>query len=642
MCGITGYINFHTKPVSGSKAILSMLKAQKHRGPDDSGIRAFSLYSGISIELPVNVPVTIEDNLEGILGFNRLSILDLSFNGHQPMASPDQKVLLALNGEIYNAFTFKKELKNWGYDFKSTTDTEIVLALYLKYGFEEMLSRLNGMFAIVIADLKTGKLYIARDRFGIKPMYYIANEKLLAFSSELKSFKYLPDFTFRLDENQLDEYLLYRNNLTGTLFNDIQSLEPGYFLTYSHNCGLLKQRFFDINEYFRIDNNNDNFNTIEKQIELKLSLSVQSQLMSDVKLGCQLSGGIDSSIVTYFANQNSNKGQFESVSVIFNDNRFSEEKYIDKVAGKLQIDSHKFLLDSAYYLQNIEKATWHLEAPINHPNTIGIYLLSQRAKEYVTVLLSGEGADEVFGGYRRFYDIIYPYWNKKILSNFKNNLKYPKNLLTYFNSINRAITATAFIHPAIASNLLPGFDLIRASKSRNLLYKSLNGTVFDKQVKYEIQTYLPDLLIRQDKMSMAHSIENRVPFLDNEVVAGSFSIPQKYLLSRKSAEGYNTEKYMLKKIAARMFDSRFAFRNKMGFAIPYREFFNDKNFNQYLQDKLLPGIRQRGIMNHSLIAIWMKNISTLQFQQLESLWIAITFEIWASIYLDNHYEISNP
>jgi len=332
-----------------------MLRVQKHRGPDDSGIRAFSLKNSTSLELTVNEAGQIDRDYEAVLGFNRLSILDLSMNGHQPMASPDEKVILTLNGEIYNAFDHKKELTDWGYRFKSTTDTEIVLALYLKYGFRGMIDRLNGMFAIVIADLREGKLYIARDRFGIKPMYYISNSEILAFSSELKSFNYLDNFRFQLEEKQLNEYLIFRNNLEGTLFKDIHSLEPGHYLSFTHSTGLSKHRYFDVNQYTRETVNDMSFESLEKQLGNGLGKSVKSQLMSDVKLGCQLSGGVDSSLVTWFARQNSNKGQFESVSIVFDDPRYSEEKYIDRVADQLKIDAHKFQLESYYYLQHISK-----------------------------------------------------------------------------------------------------------------------------------------------------------------------------------------------------------------------------------------------------------------------------------------------
>ena len=611
-----------------------MLQVQKHRGPDDSGIRAFSLRFGTSKELGVNKVSAIDGDFEGILGFNRLSILDLSENGHQPMVSPDGNVILAFNGEIYNAFDFKEELEDWGHKFKSTTDTEVILALYLKYGFEEMLGRLNGMFAIVIADLAKQEMYIARDRFGIKPMYYIETDELFAFSSELKSFKYLDGFKFGLNEEQVDEYLLFRNNIQGTLFKGVESLEPGHFLVFKHGRAIVKNRYFYIEEYSRTNVIDGDISSYGRRLEDWLSNSVKSQLMSDVKVGCQLSGGIDSSLVTWLANRKSDKGQFEAVSIVFNDPRFSEERYIDRVTKGLDIPGHKFLMEQNYYLDNFEKATWHFESPINHPNTIGIYKLSQRAKEYVTVLLSGEGADEVFGGYGRFYDISFPYTPNRFLHEIKNNRKHLTGLMEYFDPVNRAVMATAFMSPFMAAKLKPGFNKEKASANRKDVYEKLSGSLFDKQVKYEMLSYMPDLLIRQDKMSMAHSIENRVPFLDNAVVENAFTIPEKYLLLRRSKEGYNTEKYLLKKMTAKTFGNEFAFLDKMGFGIPLREFFIEDKFKSYLNEKILPGIKSRGLFNDKLPAYWFANIDKIRYDELEALWIMVAFEVWAEIYLD--------
>ena len=615
-----------------------MLKVQKHRGPDDSGIRAFSLESGRSTEFSSEQPEVVEAKYEGMLGFNRLSILDLSKNGHQPMVSPDGTVLLTLNGEIYNAFDFKDELEVWGYKFKSTTDTEVVLALYLKYGIEGMLERLNGMFAIVIINLSDKELYITRDRFGIKPMYFVQTKDTFAFSSELKSFRFIEGFKFNLDESQLDEFLLFRNNIRGTLFQDIHSLDPGHYLLYRPGSRLIIKRYFDINSYTRTHRALGDLDHYSENLETWLGNSVQSQLMSDVKLGCQLSGGIDSSLVTWLANRNSQKGEFESVSIVFDNERYSEEKYIEHVQQRLDITSHKFILNSDYYLDNFEKASWHLEVPVNHPNTIGIYKLSQRAKDHVTVLLSGEGADEVFGGYSRFYNIGYPFRARLVLHEIRKNLKQPGKILNYLNHEQRAIMATAFMTPDIAGKLWSSFDLKKAMDVRRNLYKGLGGSMFDRQVKYEMLTYLPDLLIRQDKMSMAHSIENRVPFLDNEVVKNSFTIPEKYLLLKKSPEGRNTEKYLMKKMTANTFGKEFAFRDKRGFGIPVREFFLDKRFSEYLHEKVAPGIKERGIFNERLISRWLDDVSKIRHQELEALWVIIAFEIWASIFIDHSYE----
>jgi len=621
------------KPVADTGIILNMLRVQKHRGPDDSGLRAFSLKQGVSSELKVDGPARLQESFEGILGFNRLSILDLSMNGHQPMVSPEGNVILALNGEIYNAFDYTEELQSWGYKFKSTTDTEIVLALYLKYGFNEMLLRLNGMFAIVIVDLNLKTLFIARDRYGIKPMYYIVNDNTLGFSSELKSFGQLEGFNFQLDTTKLDEYMIFRNNLYGTLFKNIQSLGPGHYLEYNSEKGIITKKYFDVDAYSRLDPGPAGFEEYSRGIEKWLGQSVRRQLMSDVKLGCQLSGGIDSSLVTWLANRNSNKGNFESVSIIFENENFSEEKYIDEVSNVLGIVSHKFLLNSSYFVDNIEQATWHLESPINHPNTIGIYKLSQCAKQYVTVLLSGEGADEIFGGYERFFNIQYPYNRKKILDEIFLNLSQPAGLLRYLNHQYRAIMATSYMLPATALKLKHEFSLGNATDSRLSLYRSLSGTLFDRQVKYEILSYLPDLLVRQDKMSMAHSIENRVPFLDNELCQSSFTIPQKYLIMNKSPEGNDNEKYLLKKVAASTFGNEFAFRRKMGFGIPMKEFLSDRKFVEYLNDKVMPGIKRREVFDHKLAATWLSRLDTIGYQELQALWVIISFEIWASIYL---------
>ncbi len=637
MCGITGYINTNSKSISDSSRIISMLQIQRHRGPDDSGIRAFNLKTGRSKAFNSQEVSNIEDGLDGVLGFNRLSILDLSANGHQPMVSPNGKVILAFNGEIYNAFDYKQELTDWGYVFKSTSDTEVVLALYLKYGLQGMLSKLNGMFAIVIADLDKQELYVARDRFGIKPMYYVTTGNTFAFSSELKSFKYLEGYSFSLNASKLDEYLLFRNNINDTLFDGIKSLKPGHFITYTQGGNLSIKQFFNVNDYNREIPEVVSLQQEQQKLESYLDKSVQSQLMSDVKLGCQLSGGVDSSLVTWLANKQSKSGNFESVSIVFDDERFSEEKYINEVRDALDITAHKFLLDSDYYLDHFEDATWHLEAPLNHPNTIGIYMLSQRAKEYVTVLLSGEGADEVFGGYERFYDIKYPYGGLNLLRQIKNNIKQPSQIFDYFNEANRAVMSTAFMQTDLAQVLRPQFNKQKAAMDRKSLYANLTGTRFDRQVKYEMLSYLPDLLIRQDKMSMAHSIENRVPFLDNEVVNHSFTIPENHLLSRKNGNGTNTEKYLLKQMTADVFGHQFAFRDKMGFGIPLREFFLKDKFNQYLNDKILPGVKSRAIFDNKTVNSWVGNIKGLKPRELEALWVVIAFETWASVYLDGNY-----
>ena len=630
MCGIAGYYNFNASPIKSNNEIIEMLEVQRHRGPDDSGIVFFNLNNKTSKEVEYRNSENLKNDFEGVLGFNRLSILDLSYHGHQPMMNDKKNVILTLNGEIYNAFDFKDELIEDGFKFKGTSDTEVVLYLYLKYGLDKMLSLLNGMFAIVIVDLRVSEIYIARDRFGIKPMYYFHNKKQFGFSSEIKSFYKIRGFKATLNKELLDEFLIFRNTRNQTLINEVEILPPGYYLILNGKGETSLKNFFNINAYQRRSVEKKDLKSLIKDVNTTLRKSVKRQLISDVKLGCQLSGGVDSSIITYLANNLKKNKNFESVSIILNNPNYSEEKYIDKVAKQLEIEAHKFVMDADYYLNHLKRVTWHLEGPINHPNSIGIYLLSQQAKKYVTVLLSGEGADEVFGGYNRFHQMKFRYrlpFFKGLIKSFPKPIEYLKD---YQNIAFQAITGITFMSFKIAKNLKPDFDIKKAIAPRLDLYNKLTGSLFDKQVKYEMATYIPDLLIRQDKMSMAHSIENRVPFLDNEVVERSFNYPENQMIKRKK----NHEKYLLKELSSDFFGADFAYRNKMGFGIPLRDFFKDKKFKLYLLNELLPSLIKRELFDAPQLIRLFNKIDKLDFKEMDTLWILITIEIWLQEFID--------
>ncbi|MBL7873741.1 MAG: asparagine synthase (glutamine-hydrolyzing) [Cyclobacteriaceae bacterium] len=635
MCGIAGYFYKSGSLISDTAEINEMLKLQQHRGPDDAGVRGFSLRSQHSVEFSMGQTTQSLHAQEGMLGFNRLSIQDLSVNGHQPMCSSDEKVILVFNGEIYNATDYRAELETAGYHFRGHSDTEVILYLYLRYGFDGMIKRLNGMFALVLIDLHQQTLTIARDRFGIKPMYIFERGDCVAFSSEIKSFLALKEFQFVLNVDLLDEYLLFRNTLDQSLYRGVVSLEPGTYRIYKPGLTQTTHKFFTINSYQRHETNETEEQARKRMYE-RLYESVQGQLISDVKLGCQLSGGVDSSLVTALAKKSTSHNQLETVSVVFNDPRFSEESFIDQVSAQLQVTSHKFLLESSYYLGNLEKATWHFENPLNHPNTIGIFFLSQRAKEFVTVLLSGEGADEVFGGYDRFAWIQHPYhWRYVAQAARRSNGAWMEFCKHYSSEEGRAILSSAFMAPATARLLKPDFKLDRAIDQRKEIFKNLSGSTFDKQVKYEMKTYLPDLLLRQDKMSMAHSIENRVPFLDNELVRDSFSVASQHMIGSKG----NTKK-ILKGIATDIFGESFATRPKQGFGIPLRSYFEDAQFHSYLRESVLPGMRQRDLFNSSHVEKWLDSVSTIPMHQVEALWIMFAFEIWMQQFSRYQHESS--
>jgi asparagine synthase (glutamine-hydrolysing) len=630
MCGFTGFYNLNKSTEDNNHAIREMIAIQKHRGPDDSGIVGINTqdknYELISTDEKANFHTP--KNL--LFGFNRLSILDLSPNGHQPMVSPDGQVILMMNGEIYNAFDYKEELSEKGHVFKSTTDTEVVLNLYLEHGMNEMISKLDGMFAIAIYDFNLDALFLARDRFGIKPLYFLQEGNRLAFASEIKSFKRLPNFKFEADYTNLDEFLLFRNVINSTLFKNISNCKPGTYI-------VVKGKKVETHEFYNIDKEGTNPIGIENsliELEEALKKSVQSQMISDVKLGCQLSGGVDSSLVSYYASKNLDKGNLETISITFKDEKYSEEKYIDFVTKNLDLRAHKYEMDADYYFDVIEKATWHFEHPINHPNTIGIYLLSQHAKKHVTVLLSGEGADESLAGYSRFVKAIK---NTIFTRSFFGDLKQNKNdiydyLSASLNPEKRMIMETAFSSISTAKKLKPSFQLNSAILNRRNSLKKLTGSVNLIQRKYELLTYLPDLLMRQDKMSMAHSIENRVPFLANRMITASLNIKGDALIA--THKNKLESKKVLKDIAAKKFGEQFAYRDKMGFGIPLRSFMASEVFQKKWINTIEPSIQKRGVFQISEVTKNVKNISNATSEQLNTIWLMFGFEIWAKQYLD--------
>jgi asparagine synthase (glutamine-hydrolysing) len=631
MCGICGYFNVDQPAEENNEIMLRMLNLIAHRGPDDAGIIAVNRHKKI-FEVPAHHPAPFKSPANLMLGFRRLSILDVSINGHQPMLSMDGQVALLMNGEIYNAFDFRDDLIREGYVFRSTTDTEVVLNLYLKYGFNAMIQLLNGMFGIAIYDARIGKLFLARDRFGIKPLYLLRDQGHLAFASEIKAFKALPGFRFELDSEKIDEFLIFRNLIHHTLFKGIVNLTPGMYYSVHMSGHIDEHLYWDSLEAKDTTLPTD---LVVAQLDNELRLAVQRQMMSDVKLGCQLSGGVDSTLVSWYAAHQVPAGQLETVSIIFNEKEFSEEPYIDYVGSKLQLRTHKFTLDPAYYLERFDDATWHYEQPINHPNTVGIYLLSEEARKHVTVLLSGEGGDEVLAGYSRFAKLSRsPWFSREFLGLVKSSRHALLSFMKYYKSARpRMVMASAFGTPVNASKLWPDFNFDRAITPRLSLSNHLNPKNVRDVRQYELCTYLPDLLMRQDKMSMAHSIENRVPFLDNELVKTALCFPAESLIG-KDDDGQLRTKLSAKLLCASYFGRDFAFRKKESFSIPIRRFMNNKLFQKKWQDQLLPGIKQRGLFEPKAFADTVDNIQSVNFNQMEMIWQMYSFESWAQQYLD--------
>jgi asparagine synthase (glutamine-hydrolysing) len=377
-------------------------------------------------------------------------------------------------------------------------------------------------------------------------------------------------------------------------------------------------------------------------LEERLARSVRMQLLSDRKVGCQLSGGVDSSVVNLLAVKQGG-AQMDAFSIVFDDPRFSEEPWIDEAARTAGVHSHRFRLTADAVVSAFERCTWHLDRPITHPNSIGIDHLSRHASEHVTVLLSGEGADEVFGGYNRYLWALVRPRLKPVYPLISRLPGVGRSLRGKFGDPGQLDDIDWFIHQSGA----PRLDLVAAARpdgqfdvparERRALFAEGQGTFLQNCLKYDLRTYLVDLLIRQDKMTMAHSLENRVPFLDHELVEHVRSLPTNLLVDTPLRPGqFKTRgtKILLRKLARRYFDDRFVYRPKVGFTMPLQEYFRDSRFGELMADDLLPGMKKRGLVHGANIEKLWQKLSSIDAQAAEVLWSVIALEMWARQFVD--------
>lgn len=555
------------------------------------------------------------------------------------MLNDSSDVALVFNGEIYNAVEFRDELLQKGYVFKGHSDTEVVLDLYLEYGIE-MLGRLNGMFAIAIYDKRTDRLYLARDRVGIKPLYYYKDNRVFLFSSEIKSIVKSGKADIEIDETAYNEIFTFGFSIKRTLVKNIVPLQPGTYLEYYRGT-IKKHRWFNLNDYKRPESN-QRMGDICQSVKRVMRNCVKRQMVSDVKVGLQLSGGIDSSLVSYYASHSDEGFLRDSIAIVF-DRKYgelNEEKYIDFVSKKCNLKAHKEILTPEFYISNLEFINWYLDTIPAYYNEPGIYLLSGGARKHVTVLLSGEGADELFAGYSRIAfaslfgmvcritKLIPALKNRKI---WKGRQGYSFNDLVVFNDA---------VPLSICNRVLKNYDDNAVSADRKAWMKKLTGGYIDRHIKYELMTRLQGLLNRQDKCTMANSIENRVPLLDNEMLDFAFSIPARSLVRYRVKDIIRNRslsvqgKYPLKLMCRNIFGENFAFRKKGGFDIPCRDFLSDSLFGDYFYSRILPGMKGRGLLNDNLIKEWYQNLATISPDELNALWRCINLEIISQLIFD--------
>ena len=609
MCAILGVISKNEYQQFATQELWDMCKMQEHRGPNDKGGMFFDL------ETRKCNPVDQEEWVKGKgwFGFQRLSIQDLSINGHQPMLSDNHDIAIVFNGEIYNFKELRKELEQKGCAFKSGTDTEVLLNSYIVYGLEKTLSLINGMYGFAILDLRINELFVVRDRFGIKPLYIANTEDALLFSSELKSFLKYHSFEAKLNREGFEELLLFKENIGNTMFQGVEEVEPGTIVsidleTMSHH----KEKYFDIESYHRGETD-CNINDLADEAESILKKVVKRQLISDTKVGCQLSGGIDSSLITKICAED--YGIKDAISCITDTNYQTDAPYIRRVVNDLNLNSYTIDMNSEIFIDKLVDIIWHFERPLSHTPATGMFQISKCSEENgITVLLSGEGADEMFGGYKEFLETALP--DRELSEKDLIDAIVFREGKDEFNDL---------------ESIFPGVRAERFYEERITRLKHFTGSPFDKHLKYETSVQLVELLNRQDRMSMTHSIENRVPFLDNEMVDFAWRLPKAALMDTDKRSG----KYVLKELTTRYFDYDFSYRKKVGFFIPGNRYLCE---NASFMNNILSRIEKRGIIQADLIKEWAKKdaLQTGGLNHFQSAVFlkAITFEIWCELFLD--------
>lgn len=558
MCGINGIIS-KVKLQDMELRITKMNNSLVHRGPDAGGVLCNSL---------------------GTIGLahRRLSIIDLDERSSQPMVSDSGRWTLVYNGEIYNYKELRDETE---YNYKTYSDTEVILAYIENFGIEKLLEKSNGMFAFAAYDRENEKMYLCRDRLGIKPLYYYFDDKYLVFSSEIKGLLNSGLIKAELDEASIDEYLGYRYvREPYTFFKNIFQIESGMYMCIDKNFKKQTVKYWDVPNEFNMNTDYDEV-AITKKFQEKLECAVLKRMVSDVPLGTYLSGGVDSSVLTAIVALNSNH-RINTYTIGFSE--LNEFEYSDVVADKYNTAHHKILMNSTEYFENMKEIISYKDAPLGVPNEIPLAVMSKKLKEKITVVLSGEGADELLGGYGRIFRSPFEYENSD-----KKNTFY-EYFIQKYEYVPRVVR-DEFLDSDISRR--KEFD----KKIAPLFRSSCNEhNVFRFFHKYHVK----GLLQRVDTTTMLTSVEARVPFLDHDLVEFAYrEIPYDLKLkwndieSRKEAanmtakefsEVFDTPKYLLRKVAENFIPKELINRKKVGFPVPLEQW--NEIILPLLQEKL--------------------------------------------------------
>lgn len=633
MCGICGF-NWKDE-----KLVREMSESLKHRGPDAEGIYADNKIS---------------------LGHRRLSIIDLSDNARQPMSDSENSLVIVYNGEIYNFMDLRKDLESKGYSFKSKSDTEVIIYAYKEYGIE-CLKEFNGMFAFCIYDKKKHLLFLARDRIGVKPLYYYIKDGKFLFASEIKALL-KSNIDVKLNERALADYFAFQNILDNkTLFKDIRLLMPGEFMLYDINKKILSvKKYWDVvfkyNDGSKERVGSEDIDYYINKFKTLLNDSVQRHMISDVPLGSYLSGGFDSSSVTATAaileKEKNKKIRLNTFTAKYKESQYNETECSSALAKKYNAIKNDVVIRPEDFLMGINKLVYHLDEPKVGLPAISGYYVAKRASKDVTVVLTGHAGDELFLG----YPVYKAFYLKSLIR--KNPLNIFKGLSMFrFSEMPRA--AYYLFFPFFDPETKHGIFIMFNKRQRKKLfhrefYEKIKdyepaSTVIRYYIKNQdhlmnlqriyIKAYLPSMLIVEDKISMAHSIEGRIPFCDYKLVEFSLETPVEIKLHNKEL------KYIVKESMKDRLPGIFYNQEKRGFPTPLSLWFR-KELKRYAYDLLLSERTiSRKIFNERYVKKLLDKHSQSKTDGLMDLvnaariWSLINIEVWLRIFVDKDKKI---
>jgi len=561
MCGIVGFVD-KKKKKEKDEIIKKMADQIIHRGPDGEGY-----YTDDTVAL----------------GHRRLSIIDVE-GGGQPIYNQDKTKAIIFNGEIYNYASLKEELQELGYEFQTKTDTEVILHGYEAWG-DELFSRLRGMFAFVIYDKKNKELIGARDHFGMKPFYYYKKDGEFFFASEIKAMLVHPDFQKEINKDALKMYLIFQYSVKEeTFFKNVYKLKPGHYFHY-------KDGDLDIKPYFESSyekNQKKSYEELKEEMKRVLEDSIYyHQTTSDVEVGAYLSGGVDSSYVVSVGKPD------KTFSVGFSYEGFDETDYAKDLSKLLGIQNTRKKISPEDFFDALPKVEWHTDEPHANLSTVPLYFLSELTREQVKVALSGEGSDEMFGGYNEYNDpfllrvyLHFPLFIRSFIRNVCRHLPHfpgRNTLIKYGLPFNkRYIGHGTFMESEEANKIL--CDDLRSKEGIEDILEPVYSKIKEedevtKKMFIDYHFWLPqDILLKADKMSMAHSIELRTPLMDIDVFRFARTIPNEYLLKNKET------KYLFRDVSKDKIPSEWAKRRKCGFPVPFSKWIREEKFYNLVKE----------------------------------------------------------